>query len=360
LHDFFRGIDGGGRVVATLSKAFGWPIVAGEIEDEKFLNQEEIKAFSLKCLRRSLLSRFSQTLAYINCFRKFSWARDFIVFSGQLAPLAAKKTQGHKILYCHTPPRILYDAREETLAQLSFPGRALFRLLLFWYRSLYEKALREMDVLIANSQNVRRRLQKYVALDAEVIYPPVKVEKFKWISQEPFFLSTARLAPLKRVDIVIEAFKRMPHKHLVVVSGGPEEGRLKALAAGAPNIQFLGWVSDRELCDLLGKCLATVYIPKDEDFGLSPIESMAAGKPVIGVAEGGLLETVIHRETGILLPSNPSPEDLIRAVEFLTPTRALEMKEACERRATLFSEENFIERFKELVFGSTSIGSWLW
>ena len=94
------------------------------------------------------------------------------------------------------------------------------------------------------------------------------------------------------MDLIVKAFKKMPDKRLVVVSGGADMPGIKQIAEESPNIEVLGWISEARLCDLMGRCIATIYIPRDEDFGISPVESMAAGKPVIGVQEGGLLETV--------------------------------------------------------------------
>ena len=149
---------------------------------------------------------------------------------------------------------------------------------------------------------------------------------------------------------MVKAFLDMPEKKLKVISGGPDMPKIKKLAQGAKNVQMLGWVDERMLVELVGRCVATIYIPRDEDFGMAPIESMAAGKPVIGVAEGGLLETVVDGETGILIKADPSPEDVIKAVQKMRPKRAKDMREAFERRAKLFDKDVFINKIQE-VFG---------
>ena len=137
-------------------------------------------------------------------------------------------------------------------------------------------------------------------LESIVIYPPCDTEKFSWIGQGNYYLSTARLMPYKRIDLIIKAFTKLPEIRLVIASTGPDESHLKQLAQGLKNIKFVGDISDQELKKLLGNAIATIYIPKDEDFGMSPVESMAAGKPVIGYGEGGLLETIINGEAGWL------------------------------------------------------------
>ena len=101
----------------------------------------------------------------------------------------------------------------------------------------------------------------------------------------------------------------------------------------------------------LGRCVATIYIPRDEDFGMAPIESMAAGKPVIAVAEGGLLETVVDGETGILIKADPSPDDVMQAVQKMPPERSKDMREACERRAKQFDKDVFINKIREVFAG---------
>ena len=112
---------------------------------------------------------------------------------------------------------------------------------------------------------------------------------------------------------------------------------------------FAGWTSDAELLDLIGNAIATIYVPMDEDFGMSPVESMAAGKPVIGVAEGGLVETIVEGETGTLLPPGFGPQAIVEAVTALTPQRALEMRAACTARAAQFDEKAFVAGMRRHV-----------
>jgi glycosyltransferase involved in cell wall biosynthesis len=208
-----------------------------------------------------------------------------------------------------------------------------------------------MDVVLANSENVRRRLARDVGVDARVVYPPVDVAGYRWLGDEGYFLSTGRLEPLKRVDRLIAAFSGMPDQRLVVTSGGSELPRLKALAAGAPNIHFTGWLDPAELARWMGEARATLYIPVDEDFGMSPVESMAAGKPVIGVAEGGLLETVVDGETGVLLDPACEVDEVREAVRGMTAARASEMRGAAEARAQDFSEPRFLEAMQAVLAG---------
>ena len=206
-----------------------------------------------------------------------------------------------------------------------------------------------MDLIIANSENVRKRLAQFVGVAAQVIHPPCDVDGHRWLGQRDYYLSTARLEPLKRVELLIEAFRRMPDLRLVVASGGSEEKRLRALAADADNIEFTGWLDRAQLRTLIGHCIATLYIPRDEDFGMSPVESLAAGKPVIGVAEGGLLETVADGQSGQLIAGEPTIDDIIAAVRGMSPGRAASMRALCEQRATAFSEQRFLQQIGQVI-----------
>ncbi len=132
-------------------------------------------------------------------------------------------------------------------------------------------------------------------------------------------------------------------------SGGGDEARLRRIAAGAENIEFVGWTSDARQKALIGSAIATLYLAKDEDFGMSPVESMAAGKPVIAVAEGGLKETVIDGQTGLLLKPAPTVMSVVEAVRALDAVRAGRMREACQARARLFTRDRFLKHMQSLV-----------
>ncbi len=275
---------------------------------------------------------------------------DWVIYSGSVAQEAVfNHPQGKNIYYCHTIPRFAYDLYGDYADRLAPWQLPVFRVLVGLVRHRYPMALARMGRVVANSETVRMRIGKYLGIEADVIYPPCDVDAYRWLGQGDFYLSTARLEPYKRVDRVVDAFRQMPNKRLVVVSGGSALPALKRRAAGCGNIHFAGWVDDNHLRRLMGSAIATLYLPKDEDFGLSPVESMAAGKPVIGVAEGGLIETVVHDETGILLSPNPAGEAIIAAVSELDPDRALGMRGACEQRARRFSRSRFLDGMRALV-----------
>jgi glycosyltransferase involved in cell wall biosynthesis len=276
----------------------------------------------------------------------FDWA----VFSGVTAPLAVHQSIAQKNLYyCHTPPRFAYDLLDYYLQAMPRWQRPALRALAAITRVKYAAAMEKMDVVIANSENVKQRLSLYLGLEAVVAPPPCDTQRFQWLGQENYYLSTARLEPYKRVDLIVDAFLKMPDMKLVVASGGSQLESLKHRAAGASNIHFTGWTDSKTLHNLVGNCIATIYIPIDEDFGMSPVESMAAGKPVIGVAEGGLLETVLDGQTGILLHKDLRSENITDGVHQLTVKTALSMRYVCERHAHLFSKDCFAAEMKKYI-----------
>lgn len=353
FHDYFAIRGGGERLILTLANALENSTL---VHGYRFPDSFEAEAFPKRSVSLDLPPVFRRsgvrTPALVAAFvRRRHWASAFQVriFSGVAAPFAAPKGNGINIFYCHTPPRFLYDQRAHFLARGGRFKRLATKVALIWFEKCYRDAVARMDVIVTNSENTRARIKRYLGRESIVVHPPVDTDRFAWTGRGDYYLSTARLAPLKRVDRIIEAFLAMPDKRLVVASGGEELAPLKHLAAGASNIEFRGWVSDAELLDLIGNAIATIYLPVDEDFGMSPVESMAAGKPVIGVAEGGLLETVVPRETGVLLPSNFTREDLITAVREMTPEKAATMRSACEARAKNFRQEKFIAGMHEII-----------
>ncbi len=310
----------------------------------------------LRCLELGGIAQFPpwRALKTMRLFRRrtaFLSRYDFVLYSGMYSPIAVHQhLVGRNLLYCHTGPlRFAYDLKEYYLGQCASWQRPALQALIAYARPQYERAIGKMDLLIANSENVRNKYQRYLGRDSIVIYPPCEIERFQWQGQGNYYLSLARLEPHKRVDIIVQAFLHMPNKRLVVVSEGSDLPRLKQIAQGASHIYFIGWPGRYQLEDLLGNAIATLYIPKDEDFGVSPVESMAAGKPVIGVAEGGLLETIIDGETGLLIAPEPRPEDIISAVHAMTSKRVLEMRKDCELRAQLFRKEIFLEKMRGVL-----------
>lgn len=352
LHDFFLIRGGAERLAALLARGLDADLTTGfltaDLADWPLLSQNRLLVLGPP--KQGRLSRYLAVAHRFETMVPTQLDRRVVIYSGVLAPLAVRRqAAGRRIHYCHSPPRFLYDLRGYYARQAGWPGRLVLAALDAWLRPRYERAVRAMDLVVANSENVRRRLARYLGVEAVVVHPPVETERFRWRADGDYYLSTARLEDFKRVDVVIEAFRRMPGRRLVVASGGSQEARLRQLAAGCSNISFTSWLTEAEMAEQVGRCRAVVYVPLEEDFGMSPVEAMAAGKPVIGVAEGGLLETVVDGETGVLVPPLLDPDGLIAAVERLDALDPCALRHACEARAAQFSCEVFLQRMRAIV-----------
>ena len=202
------------------------------------------------------------------------------------------------ISYCHTPTRYLWTDTHEYIAELKYNRviKAFLPRLIHRLRLWDKMSADRVDHFIANSDTVRQRIAKYYRRDADIIYPPVDTRQFR-VAPEPgdYFAAGGRLVPYKRFDLVVQVFNRLRWP-LKIFGIGPELEPLRA--AARDNIQFLGRIDDREKAGLLSRAKAFIH-PQVEDLGITPIESMASGRPVIAYPVGGATETVIPGVTGV-------------------------------------------------------------
>ncbi len=271
-----------------------------------------------------------------------------VSISAAVAKAARVPRSSPHICYCNTPMRYLWDQYGEYFG----PGRAgvatrmamraLRRPLQQW--DLHTAA--HPDFLIANSQNIRRRIERIYNRSSDVIYPPVDTGRFSLSTRDDgFLLVVSALVPYKRIDIAVQAVKETGDR-LVIIGEGQELERLRALAG--PGVEFLGWRSSEEIRQYYGACSAVLF-PGEEDFGIVPLEAMATGKPVVAYAKGGALETVIDTpllRTGILFPEQTAgsmAEGIrkVRTSEFMPPRmRAFALR---------FDREVYKEKMKAYV-----------
>jgi glycosyltransferase involved in cell wall biosynthesis len=350
IHDLFQIMGGGERLVRTLCEDLPADLLTAHIGQTTF----DLSALPIEVTNLDALSNIHgiKTWSLARAFRNNRPAtrhRNYL-YSGVASPLAiTHREDANNVFYCHTPPRFVYDKRQAFEADMGPLKRLAFNWLINWFQPQYEQAVNNMDVLLTNSEYVKARIRDALQLDAQVVYPPCDTDHFKWQAQGDYYLSLARHDPLKRIDAIIRAFLQMPDKKLVVASGGQQTDELKKLAGNADNIHFTGWLTEPAMLKLLGGCLATIYVPLDEDFGMTPVESMAAGKPVIASNHGGLLETMLDKQTGFLVDSSDLPTHIITAVSRLSASVAAGMRAACEQRANDFSRQSFSQKIKQFL-----------
>ncbi|MFH1420525.1 MAG: glycosyltransferase [Candidatus Aenigmatarchaeota archaeon] len=347
LHDFFEkpGLSGGGENLAiTVARAFKADVYTAYVHPafEMSNNVNTTEVFP----KAREMRKGSKTLAIMNAFEKLDLIGkyDLYIFSGTNCITAAQKHHPN-LLYCHTPPRWLYDLREWFDANTNILGRVAMNVLRKKIYPIDQFYMRQFDKIITNSETVRQRLKQFyndeMYENASVVYSFLELKKYRNKKSQGYYLSTARLDPLKRIDLIVKAFLEMSQK-LYVISTGPMLEQIRNMADGHDNIAVLGWVDDKKMIDMLAGCVATIQMPINEDLGLGPMESMAAGKPCIAANEGGPAETVINGKTGMLIA--PDVKSIKKAVGWMTLKRAESMKKACLARANFFSRENFIKR----------------
>jgi len=254
------------------------------------------------------------------------------------------------ICYCHTPTRYIWSDTHQYIKELKYNKyfKKIISLVLNYIRMWDRMAADRVDKYIANSHFIQKRIKKYYRRNSQVIYPPVDVDRFK-ISNEigDYFLIGGRLAPYKRVDIVIKAFNKLKMQSfkLKIFGDGVDTDRLKKIAKNNPNIEFLGRVSDEEIVDLYSKCLAFIH-PQEEDFGITAIEAMACGRPVIAYKKGGAIETVIAGETGLFFDEQDA-NFLVKVIEKFESNKFSSQK--IYSHAQQFSTERFKKEIMEYI-----------
>lgn len=249
------------------------------------------------------------------------------------------------VSYCHTPTRYLWTDTHEYIEELkssrlvkAFLPRLIYRLRL-WDKMSADR----VDHFIANSDTVRHRIQKYYRRESDIIYPPVDTHLFSIASDVgDYFVSGGRLVPYKRFDLLVQTFNRLKVP-LKIFGAGPDMERLKQKSRS--NIEFLGRITDAEKAKLLAGAQAFLH-PQVEDFGITPIESMASGRPVIAYGVGGAAETVIHGKTGILF-HDQSWETLLDIVIHFNKNHW--DSEAIREHALRYNADQFRARVKRYV-----------
>jgi glycosyltransferase involved in cell wall biosynthesis len=257
------------------------------------------------------------------------------------------------VCYCHSPFRYAWFERERALREVPRAARPVLAALLAALRAWDRRAARRVTRYVANSEQTRRRIRSLYGTDAPVVHPPVEVERFKPAEeQEDYFLTVGEVVPHKRVELAAEAATQA-RQPLKVVGSGPDLERLRARYGR--YVDFVGRVDDEELESLYAKARALV-VPNVEEFGIAAVEAQAAGRPVIGVRAGGVVETVVEDRTGTFVEPN-DVDDLARTMRTFDDDRF--DARSIQRHSRRFSASAFRSRMRaevERVLDSASDG----
>ncbi len=253
------------------------------------------------------------------------------------------------ISYVHSPVRYAWDLQFQYLRQKGLDSgfrSAIARLILHYLRLFDNVSSDRVDVYLANSKHVARRIWKTYRRKAHVIYPPVDTDAFSLQEEkEDYYVTMSRLVAYKRVDLVVEAFSQMPDKELVVIGDGPEYDAIEAKAG--PNVTMLGYQPDEAVRHYMQRARAFVFAG-EEDFGITPVEAQACGTPVIAYGTGGVVETTVPGETGLLF-DRQEPESIIAAVRRFEQSSMRFEPARIRRHAEQFSTERFRRELKSFV-----------
>jgi glycosyltransferase involved in cell wall biosynthesis len=351
VHDHLISDGGGERVLKAFAEIWPEAPIYTLIHDPQrthvFFNSKDIRTTYLQNLPFKTAKYQWYLPLRPRAVEKFKFDDFDVVLSNSSSLIKGIRTSSNTlhIDYCHTPTRFLWvDPRErldplEKYWPISRLSRAYKEKLKIWDL----RAVSGIDRFITNSQNVRYRINKYYGHDARVIYPPVDVDKFQ-VAEQPgnYFLAGGRITSYKRFDMVVDTFNRalIPLK---IFGVGPW---LKAVRRKAgPHIQFVGQVSEEQKAKLFAKALAFIN-PQVEDFGITAVESMAAGRPVIALKAGGAMETVIPGKTGVFFEDHDWAALADAVIRF---NHKRFDPQLIRRHAMQFSADRFKQQIKEFV-----------
>ncbi len=320
VHEWLTSVAGSERVLLALHDLYPQaPIYTSVYAPEKFpmLAGADVRPSFLQKVPGAVKKHQAFPWLRTVAFERFDLSEYDVVISSCHAESKGVITRPETmhLCYCYTPIRYYWSGYTHYLANPRYgvlnPVVKLVMPYMMNYLRLWDRcAADRVDLFVAISEYVALRIRKYYRREAGVIYPPVNTSAFH-VSPSPddYFLMVGRLIPYKRADLVVEAFNRLGLK-LKIAGEGTELESLKSRAR--PNIEFLGRVPDSELPELYSRCKAFIF-PQEEDFGITPLEAMASGRPVIAYRAGGAMETVVEGETGIFF-DRQDEASLIEAV----------------------------------------------
>jgi len=356
--DWLTNLGGAERVVAAVADIFpDAPIYT------TFLNFEKVKELfpDKKRIRPSIFSHIpsiTNKQIFIAPFLKTAISslnlKDFDIilsFSSSVAKnIRTHKNQTH-ICYIHTPARYIWQKEDDNRFE-KFPifMKPLVNLYLNRLKKWDLAKAASVDFFISNSRETASRVKKFYARDSEILYPPVDFDYFQTLKtpeKGDYFLAFGRFVKYKRFDLVIEAFKNLPDKKLVLAGDGPEKEYSELLAKGVPNIEFLGRVERDDLKKLLNRARALI-LPQKEDAGIVQLESLSCGVPVIAYKDGGALDVIRDGKNGVFFDSQ-NPQSLVSAIQKFEKTENSFNQQEIKNSAETYSLQSFQRNYLQFI-----------
>jgi glycosyltransferase involved in cell wall biosynthesis len=354
VHDWCPNFRGGERVLARICSQFPnaevftlFDFLPDDVKEQYF---RDVEFHTSAANRLPMVEKYYRSLFFFCPFliEQFDVTGYDLVISSSAAfsrGVLTRPDQPH-LCYVHSPVRYAWDEQFSYLQQgrMGFgPKGLLFRYMLHRLRTWDTRTAHGPDLMLANSNYVRSRIQHIYGRDARVVYPPVATGELDFVTDKhDYYVSASFLAPYKRTDLVIQAFNKMPSRRLVVVGEGQQSAALRSLAG--PNVTFAGFLPRKEYVSMIAHAKAMVFAGC-EDFGIALAEAQACGTPLVAFGRGGATDIVqrldsAERPTGVLF-GKQTVEALQDAVDRFEQNCAAITPHACRENASRFSEEHF-------------------
>jgi glycosyltransferase involved in cell wall biosynthesis len=356
VHDYLNEFGGAERVLLALSEI--WPkapiYTAFYKKDspawERFKNKRIIPSWAQKVpFFSSYLHSPLRFLAPL-IWGSFDFSKYDVVIGSSSWYVTKGFRKGKKtieICYCHTPPRWLYGYKTSIEFQKYWPVRVYAAVVGHFMRMYDFLAAQKVDYFIANSQNVAARIWKFYRKESIVIYPPVEIPDVGQVKKGNYYLVISRIVGGKGLDLAVKTAAKLNIN--LKIAGRPagyymEYKKLAKLAR--KNVEFLGYVTDKEMVKLYKGAKAFLALSTDEDFGITPVEAQLTGTPVIAYRGGGYLESVVEGKTGVFFDES-NVESLVKAIKQFNQMKF--NPEDCRQQAQKFSKERFVKQIKEFI-----------
>lgn len=354
VHEYLVKLGGAEKVLEEVCEIFNKADIYCLVQDKTFkdLNLQDCKVKSLTEFLPKFITKRYQNLVFIypNLIDNLDLSQyDLVIsLSNSFSHGVLTNQETLHIAYYHSPMRFIWDYFNQYTKDLefgyfkSFVWKIFSKKLRIWDFS----ASRRADFRICISKEIQKRIKKYYKLDAKIINPPVKLDGLKYLDSQDYYLIISRLSKYKNIDLAVRAFNKIGKK-LVIAGSGKELNNLKKIAH--KNIEFLGYVSDEKRLELFSKCKGFICLAKSEDFGLTPIEAMACGKPVYALNSGGVKETVENNVHGVLfneLTEKSFLEGFNKFEDFINKKWS---KDTNIKHAQSFSSQRFRKEFLNFV-----------
>jgi glycosyltransferase involved in cell wall biosynthesis len=354
VHYWLLGMRGGEKVLEAMCRVFPQADIFTLFYDPEkvspLIRSKTVQASFLNPLR----SRYRSLLPFMPMALEAFDLRPYdVVISSESGPAKGVLTSSSSrhICYCHSPMRYLWELYPAYCYDFGASSlqRALMAPVSSYLRTWDFSTAARVDTFIANSWNVRRRLWRVYRRRSSVLHPPVAVHAFAHKPSDGYFLMVSEMVAYKRLGYAVRAFARNGRR-LKIVGDGPEFRALRKEAGAGGNIEFCGRVSDEELRELYARCAALI-VPGEEDFGITMVESLASGKPVIALGRGGATE-IVSDGCGVLFET-PDEIHLAEALRLFDTSEGQFDPVWLKAHASGYSEETFENRFRSLVQRST-------